>query len=145
MCAWRAYDGVRHLRKQVKDQAERFEVAERMPKDPEIDIDSLRTAGLDPGFLVDVKRASDLFSKVTKMRDGVAHFLLEGGEHVNFSDGSLYAEYSTASTVLLQAASQAIKELRGYYARNIEQKTRRGSIAPDKDQAHNYPVRDPDE
>jgi len=145
LCAWRAYDGVRHLRKVIRDRAEQLGVSERLPKDPEIDIEALRGTGVDPAFLAEMKRASDVFSKLTSMRDAVPHFLLEGGEHANFSDGGLYSDYSTASAILLRLAWRTINELRGYYARNIEQKTRIGSIMPDNSQSNEYPVRDPDD
>jgi hypothetical protein len=36
LCAWRAYDGIQLLRKSVKQQADRFGITERLPKDPEM-------------------------------------------------------------------------------------------------------------
>lgn len=116
----------------------------RLPKDPELDLSVLREAGASEEFLQGIKRAGDLFSKLTEMRNGVGHFLLHSGQHVYVSDANAYGDYSLASHVLLRAATQAISDLQGFYGTHVESKTRIGSVAPDRQRAHEFIVRDPE-
>jgi hypothetical protein len=144
LCAWRAYDGIQVLRKTIREQAEALGIAERLPKDPELDLTALREAGASEEFLTGIKRASDLFGKLTEMRNGVGHFLLESGAHVYMSDARAYKDYSLASHVLLRAAGQAITDLQHFYGTHIDSQRRIGSVSPDRHRAHEYVVRDPE-
>jgi hypothetical protein len=144
LCAWRSYDGIQVLRKTIREQTEALGIAERLPKDPELDITVLKEAGASEEFLTGIKRASDLFGKLTDMRNGVGHFLLESGAHVYMSDARAYKDYSLASHVLLRAAGQAVTDLQQFYGTNIDSKRRIGSVSPDRHRAHEYIVRDPE-
>ena len=99
---------------------------------------------MSEGFLRDVKKTSDLFSRLEVMRDGVAHFLLRGGEHVHFSEGTSYWEYSIAATILVQAAMNAVNDLYRYFSTHVESKTRIGSVSPDRKHADKWIVYDPE-
>jgi hypothetical protein len=132
------------LRKTIREQTEALGVAERLPKDPKLDLTVLREAGASEEFLTGIKRAGDLFGKLTEMRNGVGHFLLDSGAHVYMSDARAYKDYSLASHVLLRAAGQAITDLQHFYGTHIDSKRRIGSVSPDKHRAHEYIVRDPE-
>jgi hypothetical protein len=144
LCAWRAYDGIGVLRKSIREAAERLGVTERLPKDPPLDVDLLRDAGVSQEFLSSTKRAGDLFQALTEMRNGVGHFLLDNGEHVYMSDAHAYKDYSLASHVLLRTAQDAVAELKAYYGTHVESRTRIGSIGPDRNRAGQFIVRDPE-
>jgi hypothetical protein len=111
-----------------------------LPKDPDISVDSMREARVPSSVLEGVKKTADLFARFERMRDGVAHFLLRGGEHVYFSEGATYWEYSIASTILLQAAITAVNELHAFYSEHVESKTRIGSVSPDRKHADKWIV-----
>lgn len=143
LCAWRVYDGIPYLRGQIKKQAAALGITAPMPKDPDVSLAHLKEAGLPDEFLKGIKKTADLFKRLHKMRDGVAHFLLKEGTHVNFSEGMLYSDYSVASTVLLHAATTAVQDLGKFYGQHIEQKTLIGSILPERHHAAKFFVRDP--
>jgi hypothetical protein len=143
LCAWRVYDGVQFLRGQIRKQCHALGITAPLPKDPDVSLDRLREAGLPEEFLKGIKKTSQLFSRMDKMRHGVAHFILKEGAHVNFSDGFHYSDYSIAATVLLHAAVTAIRELGQFYSRHVEQKTLIGSILPERHRAQKFFVRDP--
>jgi hypothetical protein len=142
LCAWRVYDGVGFLRKTLKQQADALGLSERLPRDPELDLELLRSSGVSEEFMTGLRRAGDLFAKLTEMRNGVGHFLLDSGEHVYMSDPAAYRDYSLASYVLSTAASDSIAALQGYFATHIEPRTSVGSLAPDRTMADQLIVRD---
>jgi hypothetical protein len=147
LCAWRVYDGVHHLRARVKDSCTRLGITDSLPKDPSISVEELREAGIPEEFFHGVKKTSQLFERLRRMRDGVAHFLLKEGtqqHHVYFFERDPYTEYSIASTILLQAAFTAVKELQFYYSTHVESKTRIGSVSPERKHADKWIVYDPE-
>jgi len=140
LCAWRTYDGVRYLRQRIRKISEQMGITAPLPKDPDISVDSMREARVPSSVLEGVKNTADLFARFERMRDGVAHFLLRGGEHVYFSEGATYWEYAIASTILLQAAITAVNELHAFYSEHVESKTRIGSVSPDRKHADKWIV-----
>ncbi len=130
-CAYRLYDGVNALRKWIKETAEQFSVQTPLPRDPRIDLEMLQSMGASEEFLKGIKTTNDLFGKLTKHRNQVAHFLLGGETHpLNFSDGFSYQEYSFAAAILLHYSHAAIQDLWMYIVDNLNDYMTRGSILP---------------
>src|SRR5690606_26250558 len=74
LCAFRLYDGVRHLRKWLRDTAKKLSISASLPKDPLLDHQMLRELGLTEETLMKVKTVNDLYSDFTEHRNRIAHF-----------------------------------------------------------------------
>jgi hypothetical protein len=80
-----------------------------------------------------MRTANDLFGRLTEMRNGIAHFLVDsdaGESQVYLADGAQLRIYSTAAAALLLYAHRMIEVLRQYYARNLENHLMRGTVLP---------------
>src|SRR4051812_41615725 len=75
LCACRAYEGTEYIRKWLKQQAKRFNVNARLPKDPAVQQEELLRSGVPADLLTGVSRAKDLFEKYRVHRNALAHFL----------------------------------------------------------------------
>ncbi len=133
LCAWKVYEGMGSIRRQLRENAERLGVEEALPPDPLVDREELVRLGFRPEFVENMRTANDLFGRLTEMRNAIAHFLIEGGEgeaQVYLADGSQLRVYSIAGAALLTYAHRMIEVLRQYYARNLEFRLNRGMILP---------------
>jgi len=133
LCAWKVYEGMGRIRQFLRENADKFGVQERLPPDPALDREELLRLGLRPDFLEGMRTANDLFGRLTEMRNGIAHFLIEGdaGEsQVYLADGAQLRIYATAAAALLLYAHRMVEVLRQYYARNLEARLMRGMLLP---------------
>jgi hypothetical protein len=134
LCAYRVYDGTNHIRKTIRALAQKLNVDDRLPSDPEVDARDLVERGLTEEFAKDVKRAGDLFNALREQRDAVAHFLLKGDEgegHVYVSDALTIRIYDILSRILLDVAARVIADLHLFCSTKLWS-VRRGSILPEK-------------
>ena len=72
LCAWRVYDGIKTIRKWLREQCEKFKIDIRLPKETEIDITHLQRMGFKPDFCARISRLSDLFNELSELRNGIA-------------------------------------------------------------------------
>jgi hypothetical protein len=144
LCASRVYEGTNSIRKWLKEQRTRFNIVDPLPSDPAVDRDELKRFGFRDEFVQDIRKASQLFNKLSNHRNGIAHFLIEGKErdfHMYLADPGVIQEYWLGSTALLKYASIAIDQLREFYTRHIEQHMMRGQILPMLDHREDFDVR----
>jgi hypothetical protein len=78
LCAFRIYDGTTEIRRWLKQQCDQYQVAERMPADPEVDPAELRGLGYEPEIVNGIRRERDLFERFREHRNAIAHFVIEG-------------------------------------------------------------------
>lgn len=145
LCAWRAFDGINYLRREIRKIADKLKITEPLPKDPLVDHEYLEHLGLTKDFTSGIRTVRDLFDKLTPHRNGVAHFLLKAEEqetHVYLADGPTFATYSYGSAALLRYAWDAIHELRLYYNMHLDSKLVIGSVLPLREHADRFIVRD---
>jgi hypothetical protein len=146
LCAWRVHEGIQVARRWLRQQCERFNINERMPKSPEVDVQHLERMGFDAEFCAKIRRVDDLFKEMDELRNGVAHFLLEreaGNVHVNLSDGAQLQIYSISSAILLGHVAREIEVLRHFYSQHIESRIVRGMLLPMPENRDQFVVRDP--
>lgn len=148
LCAWRVFEGIQTIRKWLREQCERFEIAEKLPKEMEVDIAHLQRIGFDPEFCARINKVSDLFKELSELRNGAVHFLLERGgpnAHVYLARGHEIRNYSVSSSILLSYAIRAIDDLKGFYNKHIEHRLHRGMILPMVEQRDRFIVKTPSE
>jgi hypothetical protein len=146
LCAWRVYEGVQVARRWLREQCERFNINERMPRSPEVDVGHLERMGFDPEWCARIRRVDDLFREMGDLRNGIAHFLFEGeagNAHVYLSNGAQLQIYSISSAILLGYVGREIDELRQFYSQHIEARIARGMMLPTVENRDLFVVRDP--
>lgn len=146
LCAWRVYEGIQTIRKWLREQCERFDIKEKLPKEAEVDTAHLARMGFPPEFCARIQKVSDLFNELRELRHGIAHFLFEGeagDAHVYLARGHEIRNYSLSSAILLSYAINAIDDLRRFYNKHLEGRLNRGMILPMVDQRDQFVVRMP--
>jgi len=133
------------MRKWLKEQCVKFKISEKLPKVPTVDKEELKNMGImKPDFIDKIRNLNDLYKITRKERGGIAHFLLDAdGTHVYTSHGESLIDYSVISTALLRYVSQAIDDLRAFYAKHLNHYLMRGSIAPVPENRDEFIVREP--
>lgn len=147
LCAWRVFEGIQIIRKWLREQCEKFGIAEKLPKEPEVDIAHLQRIGFNTDFCARITRVSDLFKELSELRHGAVHFLLERDgpdAHVYLARGQDIRNYSVSSAILLSYAIRAIDHLRMFYNKHIESRLNRGMILPMVEQRDRFIVKTPD-
>ena len=122
LCAWKMYEGTNQIRRWIREQCEQLHISERMPPDPEVAPEELIRLGLDPTFVHGIRRAGDLFNKLSDQRDAIAHFLIEkdGTEsHAYLADGGQLQAYAIGASALLRYAHRVLEELRLFCSQRI--------------------------
>lgn len=144
LCAYRAYEGTRLIRKWLKRQAKLLGVIEQLPGDPPIDETFLAERGLASPGLEGIHTAADLFKRLKTHRDAVAHFFLDKTQtgFIHLADAETIREYDLASSLLLDLAGQEIESLRTFCSTHLWQ-LRRGSILPTVEMKDRFVVRTP--
>lgn len=149
LCAWRLYDGTGWIRKFLRQEAQKRNIDAPLPKDPSVDAEELKQMGFTPEFAVGIRKANDLFSKLTDTRNAVAHFLLRGDEgregHVYLASGAAFQHYSIAATAMLKYSRQALDDLRSYYSDHLETHFMAGTVLPMIERRDQFMVFDPRE
>lgn len=115
LCAWKMYEGTNRIRRWIREQCEARRIPDRMPPDPDVDQGELIRMGFLPEFVKGIRKAGDLFAKLTDQRSAIAHFLFDtnGAEsHVYLADGSQLIEYAVASAAMLRYAHRVLEDLR---------------------------------
>ena len=137
-----------YIRKWLKQQANRFSVQARLPRDPEVDREELLRAGLAPDVLEGVTKIGHLFEKFRIHRNALAHFIVEGrfGEdlHINVAQGQSVHEYTVGAAVLLKYAREAVTELKRFYRSEIHEFFMRGTVLPMIENRDQFIIRDPE-
>lgn len=144
LCACRVYEGTNVIRRWLKDRRTEFNVPERLPADPDVDLEELERFGLNPEFIKGIRKAGQLFNKLGEYRHGIAHFLVDGKEkdfHMYLADSQVISNYWVGATVLLKYANIAIGELQGFYTAHIERHLLRGHVLPELDRREEFDVR----
>lgn len=144
LCACRVYEGTNSIRKWLKEQRTRFNVLDRLPKDPEVDREELERFGFNGEFIKGISSAGQLFNKLGTYRNGIAHFLVDGKEksfHMYLADSQVISEYWAGATALLKYANIAVVELQRYYSVHIQRHLMRGQILPMLDYREQFDVR----
>jgi hypothetical protein len=148
LCAFRLYAGAEWIRKSLRQQTQRLGIEATLPKDPRIDAGELEAMGMPAELADGVSRANELFSKMTHMRNAIAHFLVKGEEgesHMYLADGASFQAYSTMATILLRYAQQALDDLRRFYSEHLAERHMIGSVLPMVEHRDRFIVRDPRE
>lgn len=133
LCAWKVYEGIGRIRRFLREKATEFGVQERLPPEPAVDREELLRLGFQPQFLEGIRTANDLFGRMTELRNGIAHFLIDADgqeSQVYLADGGQLRTYSTAGSALLLYAHRMLDVLQQYYARNLENHLMRGMMLP---------------
>jgi hypothetical protein len=146
LCAWRVYEGIEVIRRWLREQCERFNINERLPKSPEVDVAHLERMGFAPEWCARVRRVADLFKEMKDLRNGIAHFLFEGDAgdaHVYLADGAEIQTYSICSAVLLGYVGREIDVLRQFYSQHLERRFGGGMLLPMVENRDQFVVRDP--
>ena len=115
LCAYRVYEGTNPIRRWLREQCERLGIAERLPRELEVDLEELIGLGLDREFVARVKTVADMFEQLRGLRDAIAHFLIKGEQgsaHVYLADGEAIRSYSTSAGILLLCAHRSLESLR---------------------------------
>jgi hypothetical protein len=122
LCAARIFEGTSPIRKWLKVEADNRGVVAKMPGMPKVDKELIRGMGLPDELLENVNNVQQLYNKLFKMRNAVAHFLVKQGEetgHVYLADGFQLIAYSAAAASLLFYSHEMLEELRGFYATHL--------------------------
>ena len=122
LCAWKMYEGTNRIRRWIREQCESRRITDRMPPDPDVDQEELVRMGFAPAFVNGIRKAGDLFAKLTDQRNAIAHFLFDtdGTEsHVYLADGSQLFQYAVASSAMLRYAHRVLEDLRLFCAGRI--------------------------
>lgn len=146
LCAWRVYEGIQVARRWLREQCERFNINERLPRSPEVDVGHLERMGFNPEWCARIRRVDDLFKEMGDLRNGIAHFLFEseaGNAHVYLSSGAELQTYSISSAVLLGYVGREIDVLRQFYYQHVEARIARGMMLPTVENRDQFVVRDP--
>lgn len=146
LCAWRVFEGIQTIRQWLREQCERLNLQEKLPKEPEVDTAHLQRMGFPPEFCARIRRVSDLFNELRELRTGIAHFLFEGeagNAHVYLARGHEIRHYSLSSAILLSYATKAIDDLRLFYTTHVEPKLRGSQILPMVEQRDRFVVKVP--
>ena len=146
LCAWRVYEGIQVVRRWLREQCERFNINERLPRSPEVDVAHLERMGFAPEWCARIRRVDDLFREMDDLRNGIAHFLLEGeagNAHIHLGRGAEFHTYSISSAVLLGHVGREIDVLRTFYSQHIERHMARGMMLPMVENREQFIVRDP--
>ena len=146
LCACRAYEGTNEIRHWIKDRCTQYGIEDRMPGDPTIDTAELKRMGFSPEFYKDIRTAANLFERLRKHRNGIAHFLIEGEQrqaHVYLASGEMVHEYSLGAAVLLRYAARIIKDLHHFYTVQLEDRLSLGSILPTLEDRDRFIIRSP--
>lgn len=131
LCSYRLYEGLNKLRKWLKDLCQHFGINEKLPKDPPVNIDLIRSYNFRDSFIVGLTTIGDLWSKFKEDRNRVAHFFLKDDDNpLNFSNGYTYNDYSMISAILLYHSNIAFTDLLGFFNKNLMFKMSKGSILP---------------
>jgi hypothetical protein len=107
LCAWKMYEGTNRIRRWIREQCEKRRIADRMPSDPDVDQEELVRMGFAPDFANRIRKAGDLFAKLSEQTNAIAHFLFDtdGTEsHVYLADGPQLFQYAVASSAMLRYA-----------------------------------------
>jgi len=146
LCAWRVYEGIQVVRRWLREQCERFNINERLPRSPEVDVAHLERMGFEREWCARIRRVDDLFREMGDLRNGIAHFLFEGEAghaHVYLSNGPQIQIYSISSAILLGYVGREIDVLRQFYSQRIEGRIMRGMLLPMVGNREQFVVRDP--
>ncbi len=146
LCAWRVYEGIQVVRRWLREQCPRFNVNERLPKSPEVDVQHLERMEFEYKWCARIRRVDDLFREMGDLRNGIAHFLFEGeagNAHVYLSSGAELQTYSISSAILLAYVGREIDVLRQFYSQHLEDRLARGMILPTVENRDQFVVRDP--
>lgn len=146
LCACRVYEGTNWIRHWIREQCTRLGIGQRMPRDPTVDIAELGNMGFTPDFCIGIRTAADLFDKLRELRNGIAHFLIEGDQgeaHIYLARGEIVHEYSLGAAVLLRYAARAISDLHAFYNAHLEPRLSIGSILPTLEHRDRFVVRQP--
>jgi Methylamine utilization protein MauJ len=146
LCAWRVYEGIQTIRQWLREQCTRFDIKEKLPKEPEVDTAHLQRMGFSAEFCAKIRRISDLFNELRELRTGIAHFLFEGeagDAHVYLARGHEIRNYSVSSAILLSYANRGIDDLRIFYTNHVEPKLGGSQIMPMEDQKDQFIVKVP--
>lgn len=131
LCAFRLYDGFAQLRTWLKQTGEKLGVDAPLPKEMKVDPDLLTGLGFKPEFCEGIRTVHDLFGKLTKMRNGVAHFLLNNeNQPLHLSDGNTYLECSAAAAATVHYSFETLRMFEAYFSEHLGGKLARGSILP---------------
>lgn len=129
LCAYRLYEGLKELKRWLKEAANNAGVSERLPKDPKINKDLLIGLGFEHTEYESVSNISDLWNKFTPLRNQVAHFFTNSGSQtLHLSSGHSYMEYSVAAAILLHYANATFEALLLYFNRNLSGRLSVGSV-----------------
>jgi hypothetical protein len=146
LCAWRVYGELQIVRRWLREQCGRFNINERLPGSPEVDVQHLERMGFEREWCARIRRVDDLFQKMGDLRNGIAHFLFEGeaGEaHVYLSRGQELQIYSTSSAILLGYVGREVGVLRRFYSQHLEGRMARGMVLPTPENGDQFVVPDP--
>ena len=143
LCAHRLYDGIGPLRRWLREASEKLGVELSLPKDLQVDHSLLEGLGFSSEARFGIRTVGDLHSKLTELRNQVAHFLVTKGEPqapLHVSDGRTYLNFSIAGAALLHYGFLTLRELSTYFRQHIEPLLARGSILPLKERREHHRV-----
>ena len=130
LCAYRLYESLKPLRADIRRACKHFGVDAPLPKVRPVDVNWLRKLGFMESFLIGLRNVEDFWKKLGEMRNGVAHFLLDGSGAVSFSDGGMYHLYSLSAAALLHYSHESFRDLYKFVTDNLDSVLLRGSILP---------------
>ena len=143
LCAWKMYEGTNRIRRWIREQCEARGITDRIPPDPDVNQEELVRMGFMPEFVKGIRKAGDLFAKLTDQRNAIAHFLFDtnGAEsHVYLADGSQVIQYAAASAAMLRYAHRVLEDLRLFCVGRIPFFTG-GTILPLPDSRDQFVIR----
>lgn len=132
LCAYRLYEGIHSLRKELRDLCTKFSVQQALPKDTLVDSQLLQAMGLGPIADTKVRTVNDLHGRLKELRNMVAHFLTSGGSGsaLHASNGYSYQVFSGAAAVMLHYAVEALRDLFSFFQKHLSAKLSIGSVLP---------------
>jgi hypothetical protein len=87
LCAYRLYEGVQPLRKTIRELGARLGVTVQLPKPPLLDLEWLKSFGIQDEFLAGLKNVEDFWKKTSELRHAAAHFLLDNAKSASITIG----------------------------------------------------------
>ncbi len=122
LCAFRIYEGINILRKEIKQKACEKEVKAKLPSDPKLDPDFLTLCGVSQDVTKKVKKVRDLFEHFSDLRDSIAHFKLDQNgrdSQVYLAEGKELSRYAILASILLNYAHENLERLRAFHGEYI--------------------------
>lgn len=121
LCAFRIYEGINLLRKEIQQKAREKEVRVKLPSDPKLDPDFLILCGLSPE-IKHITNVRDLFRHFSDLRDSIAHFKLDRNgrdSQVYLAEGRELARYAIVASILLNYAHENLQSLSAFHGKYI--------------------------